>query len=34
MITEFKRDMYHNYVVIFDENSCLGDYYEKVLTYN
>lgn len=34
MITEYKRDMYHNYVVIYDENSSLGDYYEKVLTYN
>lgn len=34
MITEYKRDMYHNFVVIHDESSCFSDYYEQVLTHN
>lgn len=34
MITEYKRDMYHNYLVIHDENSNSSDYYEQVLKYN
>lgn len=34
MITEYKRDMYHNYVVIHDESSRFSDYYEQILTHN
>lgn len=34
MITEYKRDMYHNYLVIHDEDLISSDYHEQVLKYN
>lgn len=34
LISEYKRDMYHNYFVIQKSKECQGDYFEKIQKYN
>lgn len=34
LISEYKRDMYHNYFVIQKSKECQGDYFEKIHKYN